>query len=168
MAHPAYSFRRDICKQRTVTVHTDLRLAIFLYRSLFHPAAKYMHHKLGAIAKSQHRNSQLKKLFRICGGIFLITTVRTTCQNDTPGRHSLNLSNVRLIGINLTIYIALPDTPCHKLVILATKINDNYPLAEKPAFHVHSVSSLVIISLFVHKYMLYGIMKNKFNQQIIR
>ncbi len=105
-----------------------LRLSILAHRRFLDIAAEHEHHELRAVAESQHRDPQFKKLLCAGRGIFLVTAVWSARQYDTLRIHRLDLFDVCPVGIDLAIYIALPDTPCHKLVVLTAEIDDDHLL----------------------------------------
>jgi hypothetical protein len=84
-----------------------------------------MHHQLRSIAQAQNRNPQFKQLPAAGCCPLLIAAVGASCQNNSLGIHSLDLTNVCLVGVNFTIYAALTDTAGHKLVILAAEVDHN-------------------------------------------
>ena len=135
MAHPADCFFCHIGKQRWFCFHKYLCFSIFTHGSLLHPAAQYMHHKLCAVAKSQHGNAQFKKRLLISRSTGFITTVRSTCQNNSLRIHRLNLLQIRLVRIYLAVNIAFSDTPCNQLIVLPAKVNDDYLFPGKFIFH---------------------------------
>ena len=146
MAHPAHRLFRNIPENpRFPLVHQNLRLAILPHIRTRHGSPKHMHHKLCPITKPQNRNPHLKKLPRVRRRIRLITTVRSSRQDNPLRIHRLNLLKLRLIRINLTVHIALPDTPRHKLVILSPKIQHNHQFS----LHLHPSLNFHFCSFFI-------------------
>ena len=139
--------RSNLCKQRGRPIHKNLRLAILSHRSLLHLPPQHMHHQLCAVAQTEHRDPKLKQLLCISRRSLLITTVRSSGQNDPLRVHFLNLFKIRPVGIYLTINIAFSDTSCNQLVILTAKVNDNY------LFLIHKPSSSCFSSNGIPSYV---------------
>ncbi len=102
-----------------------LSLSILTHSRSLDIATEHEHHELRTIAQPQHRDPQLKQFLCVAGRILLVATVWSARQYDPLRIHCLNLFDVCLVGIDLAIYIAFPDTPCHKLVVLTAEIDDD-------------------------------------------
>ena len=82
VAHPAYGLLRNPRKKRRSRVGFNLRPAVLLHRRTLHLAAQNLLHQLRAVAKSEHRNAEFKKLLPVCRSAGLIAAVRSAGQDD--------------------------------------------------------------------------------------
>ena len=148
MAHPANGFRRYILKQLAVGVHHYFNFSVLSDRRLLHLAAQHLHHNLRAITKPEHRNPHFKKLRRTSRCSRLVAAVRTSGQNNALRIHLPYFCQVRLIRINLTVDITLPDAARHQLIVLSAEIQYDY------CFSLHFISPLLLCFHFKFYYTL--------------
>ena len=102
-----------------------------------------MLHKLCAIAKTKYRYTKFEKFFSTCWRAIFITAVRTTRKDNSFRVHGLNLRQVCLVRIDLTIYITFTDTARNQLVVLTTEVNDNNFLL------IHDQSPILCIYIYI-------------------
>ena len=69
---------------------------------------------------------RLKQLIRVSRRIRQIAAVRAARKDNSLRVHFLNLLNLCLIRINLTVYITFPDPSCNKLIVLSAEIKDDH------------------------------------------
>lgn len=81
-----------------------------------------MHHELCTVAETEYRNAEIEKLLRAGRCSVLVAAVRTAGENYSLGIHRLDFGNVRLVRINLTIYVTFSDTARNELVVLTAKV----------------------------------------------
>ena len=62
VAHPAYGLRRNALKQLGGSIHIHFCVSVFADHSLLYNAVQQVAHKLGTVADSKNRYSQLKYL----------------------------------------------------------------------------------------------------------
>ena len=96
---------------------------ILSYWCLLNLATKHMLHKLCAIAKTKYRYTKFEKFFSTCWRAIFITAVRTTRKDNSFRVHGLNLRQVCLVRIDLTIYITFTDSSCNELIILSAEVS---------------------------------------------
>ena len=130
MAHPADALLGQPLEEGTGGVIEGFGLAVFpggirLGRSDL--AAQMVGHQLAAVANAQNRHTQGEHLRVHLGRCLQIHTVGTAGENNTNGVKDPNLIHGHGVGLDLTIYAALPDPAGDELVILAAKIqNQNF------------------------------------------
>ena len=114
MTHPTDRLSRNILEYLRIPLINQYHcLAVLSDLCTSHTAAKHEHHELCAVAEPQHRYPKPEQLSVAGSRPRAVATVRPAGQDDTFGIHGLDLLQIRPIGIDLTIHIALPDTSCH-------------------------------------------------------
>ena len=159
VAHPDNSLLRQVCKEGGICLQPGYCLAIFTDGSFLYFATQQVHHQLGPIAKTQHRNSYLEKLLAAGWSPFFVTAVGAARQYNSLRIHLSDLAKVCLIRIDLTIDIAFADPSCHQLIVLSSKVNNDYGLSLQCIVSFNLVSfcmtGFMILISYYSTYFLY-------------
>ena len=143
MAHPTHSMGSNSLEQFGGDIHIYFCLAVLSHLGSLYLTAQYMRHQLCTITQPQHRDAQLKQLFRAGSSTFLITAAGTAGENDSLGIHGFNLSQICFIGIDFTINIAFSHTSGNQLVVLTAEIKNHNHLSFHRNNHAFLLSAAI-------------------------
>ena len=147
MRHPNNLVFFQAFEQWRCSVHFSRCFTEFTVVRRFNFATQCMRHKLHTIAHAKNRNTKFKNLFLNFWRVFFIHAVRTACEDDTLRFQFLNFFQRFVVWIYFAVYVIFTNTARDQLIILTTKVNNNYKFLVFHAFlHMH---------LFVKVYSLF-------------
>jgi hypothetical protein len=89
-------------------------------------------HKLAPVADTQDRYTQPEDLGVVVGRICFVDTARTSSEDNANGIQGFQFRKRSGIGLYLAVDITFPNPAGNELIILTTKIQDNYHLMIHP------------------------------------
>ena len=94
----------------------------------FNLSAEGIGHKLGAVADSEHRNSEIKNLRVAAQGFVRINAVGSAGKNYADGGNFFDFFKGNVAGLDFGINPKLAHAARDKLAVLSAEIENNYGL----------------------------------------
>ena len=125
VAHPAHGRLRHTGKQGGGRVG-QLDLAILPRLRLAALTAQQLHHQLLSVADAQHGDAHFKQRSVHHGGVGLEHGGGAAGEDQRIWPKGADIRHAQPIGLDLAVYAALTDTPCHQQVILPAEIQNQH------------------------------------------
>ena len=104
----------------------QLDLAILPRLRLAALTAQQLHHQLLSVADAQHGDAHFKQRSVHHGGVGLEHGGGAAGEDQRIWTKGADIRHAQPIGLDLAVYAALTDTPCHQQVILPAEIQNQH------------------------------------------